>query len=253
MTVQYPRTGAAPSRPHPGGRRHGRSAIPTSASTTTALRDAPALDARWPGAWTANASPSSARASSRSIPGSRARRPRRSAARSRWGRTTSCSRPSASSRPRSCAASTPSSTSPYHRGTWHGGPYDPRATRFGPICIPSPPRSSTRSAYAMGPEAGRHARGVTVAYFGDGSASEGDFHEGANLAGVLAGPADPVLPEQRLGDQRAHRAADRRGDLASAPRATASRACASTATTCWPCTGHDAGRRSARTPARARP
>ena len=24
----------------------------------------------------------------------------------------------------------------YHRGTWHGGPYDPRATRFGPICIP---------------------------------------------------------------------------------------------------------------------
>jgi len=37
----------------------------------------------------------------------------------------------------------------YHRGTWHGGPYDPRATRFGPICIPI----ATQIAHAAGYEA----------------------------------------------------------------------------------------------------
>jgi pyruvate dehydrogenase E1 component alpha subunit len=31
--------------------------------------------------------------------------------------------------------------------------------------------------------------GVVLTYFGDGAASEGDFHEGANLAGVLRAPA----------------------------------------------------------------
>jgi pyruvate dehydrogenase E1 component alpha subunit len=71
----------------------------------------------------------------------------------------------------------------YHRGTWHGGPYDPRATRFGPICIPI----ATQIPHAVGYALGRRLDGaddVTVAYFGDGSTSEGDFHEGANLAGV---------------------------------------------------------------------
>jgi 2-oxoisovalerate dehydrogenase E1 component alpha subunit len=71
----------------------------------------------------------------------------------------------------------------YHRGTWHGGPYDPRATRFGPICIPI----ATQIPHAAGHALGRRLEGsdaVTVAYFGDGSTSEGDFSEGANLAGV---------------------------------------------------------------------
>lgn len=71
----------------------------------------------------------------------------------------------------------------YHRGTWHGGPYDPRATRFGPICIPI----ATQIPHAAGYALGRRLDGaddVTIAYFGDGSTSEGDFHEGANLAGV---------------------------------------------------------------------
>ena len=35
----------------------------------------------------------------------------------------------------------------------------------------------------------RGTDGVAVAYFGDGGASEGDFHEGANFAGVLGLPA----------------------------------------------------------------
>ena len=76
----------------------------------------------------------------------------------------------------------------YHRGTWHGGPYDPRATRFGPICIPI----ATQIVHAVGHALGQKldgGSGVTVAYFGDGSTSEGDFHEAVNLAGVWQVPA----------------------------------------------------------------
>ena len=76
----------------------------------------------------------------------------------------------------------------YHRGTWHGGPYDPRATRFGPICVPV----ATQICHAVGVAMGLAMDGVdacALAYFGDGSASEGDFHEGANLAAVYGAPA----------------------------------------------------------------
>ncbi len=76
----------------------------------------------------------------------------------------------------------------YHRGTWHGGPYDPRATRFGPICIPI----ATQIVHAVGHALGQKLDGLqacTLAYFGDGSTSEGDFHEAANLAGVFNVPA----------------------------------------------------------------
>jgi 2-oxoisovalerate dehydrogenase E1 component subunit alpha len=75
----------------------------------------------------------------------------------------------------------------YHRGTWHGGPYDPRATRFGPICIPI----ATQIAHAAGSALGQQLDGsdaVSIAYFGDGATSEGDFHEAANLAGVWTLP-----------------------------------------------------------------
>jgi pyruvate dehydrogenase E1 component alpha subunit len=71
----------------------------------------------------------------------------------------------------------------YHRGTWHGGPYDPRATRFGPICIPI----ATQICHAAGHALGQRLDGsdaITIACFGDGATSEGDFHEAANLAGV---------------------------------------------------------------------
>lgn len=71
----------------------------------------------------------------------------------------------------------------YHRGTWHGGPYDPRATHFGPICIPIATQIVHAAGHALGQKLDG-AEGVTIAYFGDGSTSEGDFHEGANLAGV---------------------------------------------------------------------
>ena len=76
----------------------------------------------------------------------------------------------------------------YHRGTWHGGPYDPRATRFGPICVPV----ATQLCHAVGVAMGQRMDGTdacTLGYFGDGSASEGDFHEAANLAAVFRAPA----------------------------------------------------------------
>ena len=75
----------------------------------------------------------------------------------------------------------------YHRGTWHGGPYDPIASRFAPICVPV----ATQIVHAVGWAMGARLDGssaCSLTYFGDGSASEGDFHEGANLAGVFRAP-----------------------------------------------------------------
>ena len=75
----------------------------------------------------------------------------------------------------------------YHRGTWHGGPYDPIANRFAPICVPV----ATQIVHAVGWAMGAKLDGTgacSIAYFGDGSASEGDFHEGANMASVFGVP-----------------------------------------------------------------
>jgi 2-oxoisovalerate dehydrogenase E1 component alpha subunit len=76
----------------------------------------------------------------------------------------------------------------YHRGTWHGGPYDPIAARFAPICVPV----ATQIVHAVGWALGAKLDGTdacALAYFGDGSASEGDFHEAATVAAVFAAPA----------------------------------------------------------------
>lgn len=76
----------------------------------------------------------------------------------------------------------------YHRGTWHGGPYDPIASRFAPICVPVATQIVHAVGWAIGAKLdGRHA--CALAYFGDGSASEGDFHEAANIAAVFGAPA----------------------------------------------------------------
>jgi pyruvate dehydrogenase E1 component alpha subunit len=75
----------------------------------------------------------------------------------------------------------------YHRGTWHGGPYDPIAARFAPICVPVATQIVHAVGWALGAKLdGRRA--CAIAYFGDGSASEGDFHEGANMAAVYGAP-----------------------------------------------------------------
>jgi 2-oxoisovalerate dehydrogenase E1 component alpha subunit len=75
----------------------------------------------------------------------------------------------------------------YHRGTWHGGPYDPIASGFAPICVPVATQLCHAVGWALGAKLDeRH--GCALAYFGDGSSSEGDFHEAANLAGVWSAP-----------------------------------------------------------------
>ena len=75
----------------------------------------------------------------------------------------------------------------YHRGTWHGGPYDPFESGFAPICVPVATQIVHAVGWALGAKLdGRSA--CAIAYFGDGSASEGDFHEAANLAAVFAVP-----------------------------------------------------------------
>ena len=75
----------------------------------------------------------------------------------------------------------------YHRGTWHGGPYDPIASRFAPICVPVATQIVHAVGWAMGAKLDGHAA-CSLAYFGDGSASEGDFHEAANMAAVFRAP-----------------------------------------------------------------
>ena len=75
----------------------------------------------------------------------------------------------------------------YHRGTWHGGPYDPIASRFAPICVPVATQIVHAVGWAMGAKLDGHPA-CSLAYFGDGSASEGDFHEAANMAAVFRAP-----------------------------------------------------------------
>ncbi len=76
----------------------------------------------------------------------------------------------------------------YHRGTWHGGPYDPVANGFAPICVPVATQIVHAVGWALGAKLDGRAA-CALAYFGDGSASEGDFHEGANMAAVYRVPA----------------------------------------------------------------
>ena len=75
----------------------------------------------------------------------------------------------------------------YHRGTWHGGPYDPYEHRFAPICVPVATQIVHAVGYAMGLKLdGKPA--CSLAYFGEGSSSEGDFHEACNFASVFGAP-----------------------------------------------------------------
>src|SRR5438552_6960974 len=75
----------------------------------------------------------------------------------------------------------------YHRGTWHGGPYDPHAHRFAPICVPVATQILHAVGYAMGLKLDAEAA-CALTYFGEGATSEGDFHEACNLAAVFSSP-----------------------------------------------------------------
>ncbi|MEX0755195.1 MAG: thiamine pyrophosphate-dependent enzyme [Actinomycetota bacterium] len=75
----------------------------------------------------------------------------------------------------------------YHRGTWHGAPYDPIVSGFAPICVPT----GTQLPHAVGWALGAKLDGsdaVAIGCIGDGATSEGDFHEAANLAAVWDAP-----------------------------------------------------------------
>ena len=162
--------------------------------------------------------------------------------------TTSCSRRSGSWRRRSCGGVDPVEYLAVPPRDVARRPVRPTRHRFAPICVPVATQIVHAVGYAMGLRLDG-TRGVSIAYFGDGCASEGDFHEGGNLAGVFRAPGDLVLPEQRVGDQRARPPTQTRGQIWRAPRATASPACASTATTCSPSTGSRGRPSAARAPA----
>ena len=74
---------------------------------------------------------------------------------------------------------------------WRGHPagwWNPAEYRVASICVPI----ATHVPHAVGLAWGEKLKGnstVSIAYFGDGATSEGAFHEGANLAGVMQAPA----------------------------------------------------------------
>ncbi|MFA5890357.1 MAG: pyruvate dehydrogenase (acetyl-transferring) E1 component subunit alpha [Actinomycetota bacterium] len=73
------------------------------------------------------------------------------------------------------------------RGTWHGGLWDYREHRFAPYSVPI----ASQALHAVGFAKGAKLDGkdcVTIACFGDGATSEGDFHEACNFAGVWRAP-----------------------------------------------------------------
>ncbi|HJP64961.1 MAG TPA: thiamine pyrophosphate-dependent enzyme, partial [Actinomycetota bacterium] len=75
----------------------------------------------------------------------------------------------------------------FYRATWHGGTYDANQHRFGYVSVPVGSQILHAVGYAMGSKMDQ--RGLcTLVYFGDGATSEGDFHEGCNVAAVFGSP-----------------------------------------------------------------
>ncbi|HLF69360.1 MAG TPA: pyruvate dehydrogenase (acetyl-transferring) E1 component subunit alpha [Actinomycetota bacterium] len=75
----------------------------------------------------------------------------------------------------------------FYRGTWHGGTWDFNEDRFGMVSVPIASQIPHAVGYALGSKLEGKSQ-VTLVYFGDGATSQGDFHEGANLAAVFKAP-----------------------------------------------------------------
>ena len=75
----------------------------------------------------------------------------------------------------------------FYRGTWHGGTFDPLESHFGMVSVPIASQILHAVGYAMGAKLDS-SQVVTMAYFGDGATSQGDFHEGCNFASVFQAP-----------------------------------------------------------------
>jgi len=100
----------------------------------------------------------------------------------------------------------------FYRATWHGGTYDSNVHRFGMVSVPVASQIIHAVGYAMG--AKLDGSGVcSLAYFGDGATSEGDFHEGCNFAAVFGAPVVFFCQTQPVGHLRAALRPDRRADL----------------------------------------
>ena len=75
----------------------------------------------------------------------------------------------------------------FYRATWHGGTYDATQKRFGYVSVPVGSQIIHAVGFAMGTKLDGLPT-VSLAYFGDGATSEGDFHEGCNFAAVFRAP-----------------------------------------------------------------
>ena len=91
-----------------------------------------------------------------------------------------------------------------HKASWHGGLYDPLATRLAPIQAVVGGSVLHAVGWAHGQRLARQADGgpapggspaeplpglpAALAYFGDGASSQGDIHEAMNFAAVLRAP-----------------------------------------------------------------
>jgi pyruvate dehydrogenase E1 component alpha subunit len=74
-----------------------------------------------------------------------------------------------------------------HKATWHGGLYDPLASRLAPIQAVVAGSVLHAVGWAHG-QTLDGKDGVALAYFGDGASSQGDVHEAMNFAAVLKAP-----------------------------------------------------------------
>jgi pyruvate dehydrogenase E1 component alpha subunit len=73
---------------------------------------------------------------------------------------------------------------------WRGHPagwWNPADYNVASICVPIGTHVPHAAGLAWGKKLKRES-GVAIVYFGDGATSEGSFHEGANLAGVMRAP-----------------------------------------------------------------
>ena len=99
----------------------------------------------------------------------------------------------------------------YHRGTWHGGPYDPIASRFAPICVPVATQIVHAVGWAMGSKLdGQH--GVRARVLRGRLRLRGRLPRGRELRGRVRRARDLVLSEQRVGDLGPVPPADRGAD-----------------------------------------
>ncbi|MHB1172132.1 MAG: thiamine pyrophosphate-dependent dehydrogenase E1 component subunit alpha [Lacisediminihabitans sp.] len=74
-----------------------------------------------------------------------------------------------------------------HQGAWHGGLYNPMATRLAPINAVVGGSVTHAVGWAMGAKLDG-TDGCAITYFGDGASSQGDVHEAMNFAGVYQLP-----------------------------------------------------------------